>query len=101
MLLVETVNINPKQMAESSVPITAQGRIVERFERYSDTEIVYQFTVEDDNLYLQPWTAELSFYEMEGEMYEYACHEGNHAMPGMLAGARRLELEVEIGSDDD
>lgn len=101
MLLVETVNINPKQMAESSMPITAQGRIVERFERYSDTEIVYQFTVEDDNLYLQPWTAELSFHEMEGEMYEYACHEGNHAMPGMLAGARRLELEEEIGSDDD
>ena len=101
VLLVETVNINPKQMAESSVPITATGRIIERFERYSETEIVYQFTVEDDNLYLQPWTAELSFHEMEGEMYEYACHEGNHAMPGMLAGARRLELEGEIGSDDD
>jgi hypothetical protein len=44
MLVVETVNINPKQMAESSVPITAEGRIIERFERYSDTEIVYQFT---------------------------------------------------------
>ncbi len=99
-LVVETTNINPKQMAESSVPITAEGRIIERFERYSDTEIVYQFTVEDDNLYLQPWTAELSFHEMDGEMYEYACHEGNHAMPGMLAGARRLELQEEFGSDD-
>jgi len=43
----------------------------------------------------------LSFHEMDGEMYEYACHEGNHAMPGMLAGARRLEVEAEIGSDDD
>ncbi len=99
-LVVETININPKQMAESSVPITAEGRIVERFERYSDTEIVYQFTVEDSNLYLQPWTAELSFHEMDGEMYEYACHEGNHAMPGMLAGARRLEIQEEVGSDD-
>lgn len=101
ILVVETVNINPKQMAESSVPITAEGRIIERFERFSDTEIVYQFTVEDDNLYVQPWTAELSFHEMDGEMYEYACHEGNHAMPGMLAGARRLEVEAESGSDDD
>lgn len=99
-LVVETTNINPKQMAESSVPITAQGTIVERFSRYSDTEIVYQFTVDDPNLYLQPWTAELSFHEMDGEMYEYACHEGNHAMPGMLAGARRLELQEEFGSDD-
>jgi hypothetical protein len=99
-LVVETTNINPKQMAESSVPITAQGTIIERFSRYSDTEIVYQFTVDDPNLYLQPWTAELSFHEMDGEMYEYACHEGNHAMPGMLAGARRLELQEEFGSDD-
>lgn len=99
-LVVETTNINPKQMAESSVPITAQGTITERFSRYSDTEIVYQFTVDDPNLYLQPWTAELSFHEMDGEMYEYACHEGNHAMPGMLAGARRLELQEEFGSDD-
>lgn len=100
-LIVETRNINPKQMAESSVPITADGVVTETFSRYSDTEIVYTFTVDDSNLYLQPWTAELSYHTMEGEMYEYACHEGNHAMPGMLAGARRLELQEEFGSDDD
>ena len=99
-LIVETVNINPRQMAESSIPITAQGVIVERFSRYSDSEIVYQFTVDDPHLYLQPWTAELSFHTMNGEMYEYACHEGNHAMSGMLAGARRLELIAEVGTDD-
>ena len=92
-LVVETVNINPQQMEQSSVPITAAGKITERFSRYSDTEIVYQFTVEDDNLYSQPWTAELSFHASEGPMYEYACHEGNYAMPGILAGARRLEAE--------
>jgi hypothetical protein len=92
-LVVETVNINPQQMAQSSVPITAAGKITERFSRYSETEIVYQFTVEDANLYSQPWTAELSFHASEGPMYEYACHEGNYAMPGILAGARRLEAE--------
>ena len=92
-LVVETVNINPQQMAQSSVPITAAGKITERFSRYSDTEIVYQFTVEDANLYSQPWTAELSFHAGDGQMYEYACHEGNYAMPGILAGARRLEAE--------
>ena len=99
-LIVETVNINPQQMAESSVPITAEGVITETFSRFSDSEIIYQFTVDDPNLYRQPWTAELSFHSMDGEMYEYACHEGNHAMPGMLAGARRLELEAELGYDD-
>ena len=93
-LVVETININPKQMAESSVPISSEGKITERFMRYSDTEIVYQFTVEDSNLYTQPWTAELSFHTTEGPIYEYACHEGNYALPGILAGARLQEAEA-------
>ena len=92
-LVVETVNINPLQMSQSSVPVSADGRITERFSRYSDKEIVYQFTVDDSNLYRQPWTAELSYYPLEGNIYEYACHEGNYSMPGILAGARRAERE--------
>ncbi|MFM1897308.1 MAG: hypothetical protein RLZZ385_2382 [Pseudomonadota bacterium] len=93
-LVVETVNINPLQMGQSSIPITAQGRITERFTRYSETEVVYRFTVEDSNLYSQPWTAELSYHATEGPVYEYACHEGNYALPGILAGARRQEMEA-------
>lgn len=93
-LVVETINIKPIQMEQSSVPITDDGTITERFSRHSDSEIVYQFVVEDSNLYRQPWTAELSFYATEGPVYEYACHEGNYAMPGMLAGARFQEAET-------
>lgn len=93
-LVVETVNINPQQMSESSVPITPDGKFTERFMRYSDSEVVYQFTVDDANLYSQPWTAELSYHATEGPMYEYACHEGNYAMPGILAGARRAEADA-------
>ena len=92
-LVVETININPLQMQQSSTSITANGKVTERFSRYSDTEIVYQFTVEDSDLYSQPWTAELSFHASDGQLYEYACHEGNYSMPGTLAGARRLEAE--------
>ena len=93
-LIVETVNIHPLQLGQSSIPITKEGRIIERFSRYSEDEVFYQFTVEDSNIYSQPWTAELSFYGTNGEgLYEYACHEGNYAMPGILAGARRLEME--------
>ncbi len=95
-LVVETVNINPLQLSQSSVPITKQGRITERFSRYADNEIFYQFSVEDSNIYSQPWTAELSFYATDGQLYEYACHEGNYSMPGSLAGARRLELDQEL-----
>lgn len=91
--VVETTNINPIQMGQSSVPITKNGRITERFSRYSENEMFYQYTVEDNNLYLQPWTAELSFYATEDRLYEYACHEGNYAMPGILAGARKLEQQ--------
>ena len=92
-LIVETRNINRLQMSQSSVPISPNGRILEKFIRSSNDEIIYQFTVEDTNLYKQPWTAELSFYPLEGRIYEYACHEGNYSMPGILAGARRAERE--------
>ena len=93
-LVVETINIKPIQMEQSSVAITDDGTTTERFSRHSNSEIVYQFIVEDSNLYRQPWTAELSFYATEGPVYEYACHEGNYAMPGMLAGARLQEAEA-------
>ncbi len=92
-LIVETINVNPLQMQQSSTAITKNGKVTERFTRYSDSEIVYRFTVEDSDLYSQPWTAELSFYAIDGQLYEYACHEGNYSMPGTLAGARRLEAE--------
>ena len=92
-LVVETINVNPQQMQQSSTAITINGKVTERFTRYSDSEIVYRFTVEDSDLYSQPWTAELSFYAIEGQLYEYACHEGNYSMPGTLAGARRLEAD--------
>ncbi len=92
-LVVETINVNPLQMQQSSTAITRNGKVTERFTRYSDTEIVYRFTVEDSDLYSQPWTAELSFHAIDGQLYEYACHEGNYSMPGTLAGARRLEAE--------
>ena len=92
-LIVETINVNPLQMQHSSTAITENGKVTERFTRYSDTEIVYRFTVEDSDLYSQPWTAELSFHATDGQLYEYACHEGNYSMPGTLAGARRQEAE--------
>jgi hypothetical protein len=84
-------------MQQSSTAITKNGKITERFIRYSDTEIVYRFTVEDSDLYSQPWTAELSFHATDGQLYEYACHEGNYSMPGTLAGARRQEAEKNRG----
>ena len=53
VLVVETININPQQMQQSSTAITKNGKVTERFMRYSATEIVYRFTVEDAELYSQ------------------------------------------------
>lgn len=90
-LVVETINLHPLQAVSSSIAVTDQGRIIETFERYSETEVFYTFTVEDDTLYTQPWRAEMSFHTTDGPIYEYACHEGNYALPNILRGARLEE----------
>ena len=88
-LRVESININPQQLRQSAIPITTEGRIIERTSRYSDDGIVYQLTVEDSNIYLRPWTDELSFYATEDRLYEYACHEGNYQCLGHLRAQER------------
>jgi hypothetical protein len=85
-LVVETKNIRQEQVRVSSIP--PSGRMIERFTRISPNEMFYVFEVDDPANYSQPWKAELSFYPAKGGLYEYACHEGNYAMPGILFGAR-------------
>lgn len=92
-LVVETINIRPEQVLASAIPVSPSGRITERFTRVADGEIFYEFSVDDPAAYSSPWRAELSFYATKERVYEYACHEGNHAMEGILGGARRLERE--------
>jgi hypothetical protein len=86
-LVVETINFNPSQIAASRVPLTPAGKLTERFTRYSDDQVLYEFEVEDPALYTQVWKGEMPLNKSEG-LYEYACHEGNYAMHGILAGAR-------------
>jgi hypothetical protein len=88
-LVVETVNSHPNQRSY----ITPAGKVTERFSRWSADQILYQFTVEDPTLYKQTWSGEMSFNASKEPLYEYACHEGNYAMAGILAGARQLERE--------
>ena len=92
--VMETVNVHPAQASESSIPLTRDGRIVERFTRVGKAEIFYQFEVTDPNHYTGPWKAEYTLTVPQGGVYEYACHEGNYAMEGILAGARLAEKEA-------
>jgi hypothetical protein len=68
--------------------LSSRSVITERFTRVSDSELVYQFTVEDPVLYTQPWTGEFSMTRDKGPIYEYACHEGNYSMPNILRGGQ-------------
>lgn len=90
-LVIETRNVHPQQQTAGAFPMSDDTVVTERLSRVSDKEIFYTFTVSDPKLYTQPWTAELSFHPASGRQFEYACHEGNYAMPGMLAGERLKE----------
>jgi hypothetical protein len=87
-LVVETTNIPPSQQFYGS---WKDLKVTERFKRVADDRLYYGFTIEDPTLWDAPWGGEYEFATLNGSMYEYACHEGNYAMHGILAGARLQE----------
>lgn len=90
-LVVETINLHPQQVPQNQAALSAEGKVIERFTRYSDDQILYEFEVTDPVYYTESWSGEMSFNATDTKPYEYACHEGNYGMIGILAGARRLE----------
>ncbi len=93
-LVVETTNF-PKAQAYFGSWETL--KVTERFSRSARDRLRYSFTVEDPSVWAQPWGGEYEFAALEGQVYEYACHEGNYAMPGILGGSRaadRAEVEA-------
>ncbi len=87
-LVVETINVHPEQASQGQIILSPQGKVTETFERAGDGELYYAFTVEDPVYYTQTWKAEETLNRREASVYEYACHEGNYAMQGILGGAR-------------
>ena len=67
--------------------------VVERFSRMDEDTLLYQFTV-DDPTWTAPWRGEYPWPASKDKVYEYACHEGNYALGGILRGARVLEEEA-------
>jgi hypothetical protein len=91
-LVVETTNFRRETSLQGS---TADTRLVERFTRIDAGTIKYEFTVSDPNSYTQPWSAMVPLMRIPGPLFEYACHEGNYALPNILAGTRAREKESE------
>ncbi len=88
-LIVETTNLHDMRVI-AGLP-AGNVHLVERFTRTSANAIDYQFTVTDPTTWTAPWTAAVSVEKTEGEIYEFACHEGNHSLPYILSGARAQE----------
>ena len=94
-LVVETKNLNPEH-AFRGVPPSEDLRVIERFTRVDDESIVYEFTIDDSTTYTEVWGGEVPFTRLDGQVYEYACHEGNYSLPNVLGGARYQEKN-EVG----
>jgi hypothetical protein len=90
-LVVETTNIPQTQAYNGSWKTL---KVTERFTRVAKDRVLYQYTIDDPATWAKPWGGEYEFGPLNGVIYEYACHEGNYALPGMLAGARRQEHEA-------
>jgi len=93
-LVVETTNFNDyHRWQDHPAYLSANARVTERFTRVAEDELLYEFTVDDPTFYSQPWKGEMA-WRKDGEIsYEYACHEGNYALQGILAGARVFDAQ--------
>jgi hypothetical protein len=90
-LVVETTNFNGKAHFRGA---TEKMHLIERFTRTAADTLTYEFTVDDPATFAKPWTASIPMVKSDGPIYEYACHEGNYAVPGILAGARLQEKKL-------
>ncbi len=99
-LVVDTTNYNGKGWIATSaatgrikgIPQSEALHVVERFTRADKNTILYKVTIDDPNVYTQPWTLSIPLSREENyKIYEYACHEGNHAVENVLGAGRAAE----------
>jgi hypothetical protein len=99
-LVVDTTNYNGKGWISTSaaggrikgIPQSQSLHVVERFRRVDADTIAYQVTIDDPDEYTQPWKVSIPLVrDPDYHIFEYACHEGNHAVENVLRGGRSLE----------
>jgi hypothetical protein len=91
-LVVETVHVNVRQAQQSPMPTSKDAKVVERFTRVGDSALSYQTEVTDPAIYTRPWRIEYVFHPTR-RLWEYACHEGNYGLAGILSGVRKTERD--------
>jgi hypothetical protein len=91
-LVVETANFSPKS---NFMGAAENLRLVERFTRVAPETINYEITLDDPTTWTKPWTVVIPLRQTHDRLYEFACHEGNQSMLGILGGARAEEQAAE------
>jgi hypothetical protein len=87
-LVVDTTNFNDEVSFRGA---TADLHVVERFQFVNADTLLYSFTVDDPATFARPWSGQIPVRATDDMMYEYACHEANHALEDILRGARFQE----------
>jgi len=93
-MVVETTNFHPENTYRGAGP---NLRLTERFTRISMDTLIYEVTVNDPDTFTKPWTLQIPMSPGEGRLYEYACHEGNYGLFGILSGHRAQEAKAAAG----
>ena len=93
-LVIDTTNLRDKaglQGGLESLHSSENMHLVERFTRVDSDTLLYEFTVSDPSMYTKNWTAQIPSVKADSPIFEYACHEGNYGMAGILSSARAEE----------
>ncbi|HTA68401.1 MAG TPA: hypothetical protein VK776_08985 [Bryobacteraceae bacterium] len=90
-LVVDTTNFTAKTRFRGA---SENLHVIERFKRVNANTILYRATIDDPSTFTKQWTMEYPFRSAAGPVFEYACHEGNYAMPDILGGARKSDAEA-------
>jgi len=89
-LVIETTNFTRAEVGDDAPP-GADMTVIERLTRVSPSELFYEFQVHDPAEFIQPWRGEMILRATKGPIYEYACHEGNYALPSILSAGRQAD----------
>jgi len=96
-LVIETRNFNPLAPSFSRYGTAEDKTLTERFTRRAYDQVEYEWTLEDPSTFTDKITAVLPIYKVDGQLYEYGCHEGNYGMANILRGERMTELRAAQG----
>ena len=90
-LVVETIDFSAKHNWRGTTP---DRHLIEKFTRVDADTLLYEFTVTDPGTWTASWTAQVPMQRNDLPLYEYACHEGNYSLEGILAGTRADERKA-------